>query len=462
MEVEPVHAWSAAERDLPPRVAAALAATGIVKVVPLDPPGRWLIETDSYVGILVGEGWELRILPRIQISKLLFLLTYSLRPRGWEGVATAMAGERDLVQALAAGFCLHAERVAEQGLLRGYVPVQERRNDLRGRVRFKDQLTRLAGRPLPLEVAYDDFATDVLENRLLRTALEVLLALDRVAPPSRARLLRLRALLEEVGVLHDRSQIKLPPITRLNQRYDAALVIAKLILDGTSLRQERGALPARSFLFDMNEVFESFLFAALRESLRAHGGVVQRQVRGSLDTAAEERLRLRCDIVWRKRGEIRALIDAKYKSLSASAATPSEDAYQMLAYCVGFGVRRGTLLYVREGPDTSRLHEVKRHGYEIDVRAVGLDQEPPQLLAEVDRIAADIAAAAQVDANGSLPAEGDAHPRRGERRAACASDTTRGPARGTRVGLSQCRSARQRGPREPSSRAAGLRAARER
>lgn len=390
IEIEPVHAWGSEEREIPAAVACALAASGVVKVSPVRPPWRWRIEADSRVGTLVGEGWELRIRPHIEIPKLLFLLTYSLVPEGWEGVLTGMQSERDVVQALASGFCLHAGRVVQHGLLRGYVGVQERRGDLRGRVRFKDQLAQLAGLPLPLEVSYDDFTADIHENRLLRTATERLLRLARVAPQARAQLCRLRAALEPVGLLPERQRVALPQITRVNQHYQAALVLAKLILDGTSLCQERGVVATRSFLFDMNEVFESFLFRALRDSMRRFGGVVERQVPGALDRTPIPALPLRADIVWRKYGLVQAVIDSKYKILARPGSTLNEDAYQMLAYCVAFGVQRALIVYAHNELDLPRSYRLKRHGYEIDLWSVGVEQEPPQLLGEVDRIAAEV------------------------------------------------------------------------
>jgi 5-methylcytosine-specific restriction enzyme subunit McrC len=401
IEIEPLRAWGSGERELPPRVAAELAASGVVAVTPLA-DGRWLLRADSMVGVLAGEGWELQIHPHLEISKLLFLLSYSLRPQGWEGPLTAMATERDLVHALASGFCMHAERVIERGLVRGYLQVHERRNDLRGSVRFKEQLTRLAGRALPLEVAYDEFTTDILENQLLRTATERLLLLARLPAPVRARLARLRGALVDVSVLGARGRAELPRPTPLNERYEAALLIASLILEGTSIRLQRGHVALRSFIFDLNEVFESFVFVALREALGPYGGVLARQVCGSLCAGASAALRLRPDILWRKHGGVRAVVDSKYKHLLQSAPTPSEDVYQMLAYCIGFGLRRGTLIYVCEGPWLPRVHEIRRHGYEIDVCGVDLADQPEAILTRIGAIAAAIAARAPSDMDRKL------------------------------------------------------------
>jgi 5-methylcytosine-specific restriction enzyme subunit McrC len=375
-------------------VADGLAATGVVKVVPIETPRRWQIEADSRVGVVVGDGWELRINPHLDIPKLFFLLGYSLRPDGWRDAVTGMAREQDVVEALASGFAAHAERAVEQGLLHGYVTLDERRNELRGRVRFGDQLARLPGVALPIEVTYDDFTPDIPENRILRTAAERLRRLRRVPQRARARLLHLSAALDQVTVLREHRRVALPRITRLNRRYEAALVLGKLILDGTSLRLERGRVVTTSFLFDMNEVFESFVFTALRESLRRFGGTVDRQAPGALDTAERPGLPLRADVVWRKQGVVRAVVDSKYKSLFAGSSMPNADAYQMLAYCIGFGVPRGLLIYARDSLDQPRLHVVKRHGYEIDVQAVDVELSPDELLTQIDDIADNLAARA--------------------------------------------------------------------
>ncbi len=396
IEIESVRAWGQEERELPANVAAALAATGVAKVVPVDPPTRWRIETGSRIGVVVGDGWELRIRPKLTIPKLLFLLAYSLQPQGWRDAITGMKQERDVVDALASGFAFHAERAINQGLLRGYVAIEERRNDLRGRIKFGDQLARLPGLPLPLEVSYDDFTADIPENRLLRTAIERLLMLPRIAPQARARLLRLRAALQEVSLLPDRRRGDLPMVTRLNKRYEAALVLGKLILDGTSLRQDRGPVATTSFLFDMNEVFESFLSTALRKALerRAGGHVHLQYNRNYLDHGRI--LRLKPDITWWHGRGCSAIVDAKYKALE-DGRFPNADAYQMLAYCVGFGVQRGLLVYARDSLDRSQLHEIQRHGYEIEVLTLDAEQEPEELLQQVDDIAKKIASSVTDD-----------------------------------------------------------------
>jgi 5-methylcytosine-specific restriction enzyme subunit McrC len=142
-------------------------------------------------------------------------------------------------------------------------------------------------------------------------------------------------------------------------------------------------------MFDMNKVFEDFLSTALRVALERRGGRVRFQHdRQHLDDG--RRLRLKPDITWWREGSCRAIIDAKYKALEVSSI-PNADAYQMLAYCIAFGLDRGHLVYAKDAGRTTRDHVVSGMGTRILVSAIDVEREPAELLAEVDALALRIA-----------------------------------------------------------------------
>jgi 5-methylcytosine-specific restriction enzyme subunit McrC len=87
------------------------------------------------------------------------------------------------------------------GVLRGYIAREERRTSPRGRVLFARQAATGRGLPMPVEVGFDDFTVDVLENRMLKTAALLVSRLPRLPPTTRRRLHRIRAVLDEVEPL---------------------------------------------------------------------------------------------------------------------------------------------------------------------------------------------------------------------------------------------------------------------
>lgn len=386
-----LQAWTPSTAALDAPDAAAIAESGLVAVEITDQPGQWTLRPDSRVGVALGDGWELRVRPRIAIPQLFFLLSYVGDREGWHDESAAFADDEDLFSAVAAGFAHHAERAIRPAPLAGYVSVEDTTPTLRGRLRIPDQIARWAGRPLPLEVSYDEFSPDILENRLVLGATQALLHTPLVAPRVRSRLLRIRAALDDVTAARPSRTAREPLLTRLNERYAAALRLAVLILQGSGIAAERGSTRAAAFVFDMNSVFEDFLTRALRDALRPHGALLVAQD-DSLKLDHQGRIRLKPDVtVWRD-GACSAVVDAKYKPLT-TPGFPNADAYQMLAYCTAFGLERGTLVYAKDEIAGDRVHSVRNTKIDIEVRALDVTLPPNALLAQVDALAAELVVA---------------------------------------------------------------------
>jgi 5-methylcytosine-specific restriction enzyme subunit McrC len=381
-----LRAWGTEEAELPSEVAAAIAESGLVGVELASAPSTWRLTTDSRIGIVVGhDGWEVRVVPRLAIPKLMFLLSYASNPRGWKRDVVSVGEENDLFAAVAAGFAHHALFALEPGPLRGYATQDETSRILRGRLRVADQVARRPGLPAPVEITFDDYTVDVLENQLLAAAASILLRMPRLPDRVRAQLMRVRYVLEDVGPPRTADA---PQATRLNRRYTAATWLASLVLRGSSITTAAGAGRSVSFVFDMNQVFEDFLTVALTDALREHGGIVRSQFDGyHLDH--ERRLRLRPDITWWVGGRPAAVIDAKYKRLE-DVRFPNADAYQMLAYCLRFGLSSGMLVYAKDNLEADRLHSLPAD-VGIRVRAVDVEREPSEVLEQIHHVAREVA-----------------------------------------------------------------------
>jgi 5-methylcytosine-specific restriction enzyme subunit McrC len=386
-------------RALPDAVGRAVAAARIVESAAPDPyvPGNWVLKAGSRVGAVTvaAPGSDavpvtVRIVPKVPIGRLFFLLGYSLDPRGWldDGLVD-VAEERELLPALVHAYERQVARALGKGVLQGYRHTEDSALVVRGRIREAEQIRRRFGAALPVEVAYDEFTTDIAENRLLRGAIDRLLRLPGVPRDVRARLLHQRARLADVTppVRGQRRPAWRP--SRLNARYQPALRLAGVILAGASVehRAGGGGLRIDGFLFDMNKVFEDFVCVALREALRAFGGRRALQARGvHLDEAAV--VRMRPDLVFYGEGErALAVADAKYKVEKGDNGFPDADLYQMLAYCIALGLGEGHLVYAR-GSARRASHRVRDAGIVLHQHALALDQSPDALLADVRTLAA--------------------------------------------------------------------------
>ncbi|MFD5764318.1 McrC family protein [Streptomyces sp. NPDC127049] len=390
--VELVEHAPALSVPLPDLIGRTLAAGNMVDAAP-DPhtPGRWSLRAGSKVGAITltapdtGTQVTVRVTSKVPVARLFFLLGYSLSPDGiWQEGEVGVTGHRDLLPAFAHAVERQVDRSLRQGLLQGYRAAEESSLVVRGRIRESEQVRRRFGTMLPIEVAFDEFTTDIAENRILRAAVERLLRLPGVPGEVRRRLLHQRARLADADLLvRGRPLPKWQP-TRLNARYHRALHLARVVLDGTSVEHAVGGLRVEGFMFDMNKLFEDFVTVALREACRARGHVARLQDPHHLDEAAA--IRMKPDLVlYGPGGAMCAVVDAKYKAQKRDGF-PDADLYQMLAYCTALGLAEGHLVYAK-GNAAHTAHTVRHAGIVIHQHALDLDQEPPGLLADIQEVA---------------------------------------------------------------------------
>jgi 5-methylcytosine-specific restriction enzyme subunit McrC len=216
---------------------------------------------------------------------------------------------------------------------------------------------RRQGLLLPIEVTYDEYAVDIAENQILRSAMRRLSQVRRLSPALSSRLGHLDARLEGTTIVMRGTPLPAWRPSRLNARYLPALRLSEVVLRNVGLSTASGAAPVASFVVDMATVFEDFVSMALAEAFgRISVGRTRSQHRSHLDV--DRLVPVVPDVVHTVDDRPVAVLDAKYKLGDASGRYPNADLYQMLAYCTVLGLDRGWLVYA--GSRTEHARSVAR------------------------------------------------------------------------------------------------------
>jgi 5-methylcytosine-specific restriction enzyme subunit McrC len=369
--------------------AALLSATRLVEVRPIG-GGQWRLLPCGRVGAVRSGDLDVQVQPKTGIARLLFLLGYAADPGFRPEDVSAMA-EPELWPALAESVARQVDRALGPGVLQGYVSLDEALPLVRGRVRVADQIARRPGLPLPLEVRYDEYAPDIPENQLIRTALRRLMAVPGLRPNLRSRLAHLDGRLDGVQVLPAGMPLPAWRLTRLNARYAAALRLAEIVLRNQSAEPGPGGVAVAAFVVSMAKVFEDFVTVALREALSANVGRTQAQYPEYL--AERQLIPIRPDVVHLVGTRPVAVFDAKYKLEGPSSGYPNADAYQMLAYCTALQLERGWLVYAQGG--AAGMRRVRNTSIEIIQYPLDLAAPPAALLRKVAALASTALASIQ-------------------------------------------------------------------
>ncbi|WP_370969962.1 McrC family protein [Amycolatopsis sp. cg9] len=371
--------------ELDDRQATLLEASGLVTVTRRRESGWWTVAGKrGRVGAFRVGDLEFRVMPKMKISRLLFLAGYARNPAGWLDELVTTGTAEGVVPAIAQMLWRQADAALRLGPLHGYRQRDESSTALRGRIRLTDQLRRRFDQPLPMEIQYDDFTPDIAENRILLAAIEHMLTVPGVDEESSARLNALRSRLEGVRLPRPWAQPPKWTANRLNERYHAVLGLAEVILQARSPELSPGELSVNGFMFNLETIFEDFV-------TRSIAGALGSRVEGwpsaphwsHLDTGNQVTIKL--DLVWNHRGRPVAAVDAKYKG-----KRNNDNLFQMLAYCTALGLRQGHLVYAK-GAEPLAIYEVRHGGVELFVHSLDLTAPRQALLASIDRIADRIA-----------------------------------------------------------------------
>ena len=323
----------------------ALSATlSLDSIKPVEGAGiGHFLKAGSTVGAIEIGDLSVLIQPKIGIPQLLSLACYAIGAYRQQDDRLFDFGERvTLPDALALALGNAARRAFTRGLLHGYRAREEALQTVRGRIRFADQIRSRYGIAPPIEVRYNEFTDDILENRLVKAAANKIGRLFLRSPHARRGLGWIAGMLDNVSYV-EFSPRSVPPVTmnRLNDHYSDVIALSRLILRHGAFESERGEIRASGFLMDMNAVFQEFVTTALTEQLRDAPGVLRsdKELTGDRQVFldADRHIRLEPDLTWWRGGNACGRRCQVQESGGPLHARKPADLYQTAGVCDGLG-----------------------------------------------------------------------------------------------------------------------------
>lgn len=304
----------------------------------------------QYVGIIQAGNLSIEILPKTDEfladdtaswqNILLEMLQYSHFKKL---ESFQMAAVRPFRQVLfhyyIALFLEAAQLIWREGLLKNYTTVRGNTSTLKGQIKLQQQLTLNALHEERLYIQYQKYGFDHAFNRILLRTLQVL----KQFPLPVALSVQLEHLLQVFPPMKDPSidwdRIR---FDRSSIRYQAAIELARPILENYHPDVRQGGQPMLAILFDMNHLFEEYLFQGLKALSGADLQVYQHRKQPFWNKNY-----LQPDILLELAGK-RYVLDAKWKVLKNTQPTIT-DLRQMFIYSRFFNAQNAVLVYPKTG-----------------------------------------------------------------------------------------------------------------
>ena len=330
--------------------------------------GRCTFRAEQFCGTIRLSSKTIIIRPRIESGlPLVRMMFYMLNDVYGGGLSQPkldilpelqLQESAELLDLIASLLVERIEVIRHEGLNRSYLNLESEEQVLRGRILVQQQIRHNCQR-LEFHCSYDELSEDNLYNQIL------LWALNRLVPVVSNNTLR-KQLLEYLPIFGEVSFRQIVSsdfdnleFNRLNQNYEPAVNLCRLLNANLSVENLPGVAKASAFLIDVNVLFETFVATRLREALLPYSLSVDFQHSRELLLPIQHsyEVPMRPDILIRStRGSKLALavLDTKFKrpverDQAGKLHFNNPDFYQILSYAATLKCR-GVLVY--PGPST--------------------------------------------------------------------------------------------------------------
>lgn len=371
------------------------------------------VKAKQWVGVIQVDHLRIEILPKVDAvmrrragggealstgdirSNVLTMLSIAGDvPLRLRDVANLSLDKAPLSECLIASFASQLEDQLLQGVVKSYVTARDNLGLLRGKLSISSHIKYNHSRRDLFICEYDEFTPDNPLNQVFKYCCSVLTGLTTVEKVS-LKLQHCLMMLEDVSdVVVTKDDLDRVVFSRQNHRFESAFAFCRLVVLGQSPSISSGGHACFSLLFDMNQVFERFIAAFMKQHIpkSCQGVTVIPQANKKsihlLKFQNSGRLLLKPDILIEKDKKAELVIDTKWKSLttgtqSGRGGVNGGDLYQMHAYSQRFGVRHTVLLYPYIASESARDFDVindegKNSGKKICIRYIDLSRKLDQ------------------------------------------------------------------------------------
>ena len=300
-----------------------------------------VLQAQNYVGVIqTKDGTTIEILPKIKNATtekskdilIKMLKTLKNSPFKNLSVANLKSSKIPLFEIFISMFLEELTVLVRNGIKSDYISKEENLKFLKGKLKISEQIKYNTIHKERFFVQYEEFISNRVENRLIKTTLQFLYNKSKLNK-NQQRIREFLFVFDEIEISHniktDFSKIKL---NRQMKDYQQVLLWCKTFLFENSFSPYKGNDIAFALLFDMNLLFESFVYSYLKKSSNFQDIKSQDRTHHLAYENGIGRFRLKSDIVING-GKI--IADTKWKILSEDKAyngVLQDDMYQLYAY----------------------------------------------------------------------------------------------------------------------------------
>ena len=340
------------------------------------------IKTKSWVGVIKYKNLHLEILPKLIsanddrsaiLKNLIFMLSYTKKLDIKTNDNAKLSTEKNpFIEILIREFATSLFEALKRLTPKRYVREEENLNYLKGKIKFSENIRYNCTNQAKFYCEYDEFSENNLLNQLFLFVSTCLYNISNNSNNKKTLKFIINYYSDISFVRFDKFKVRKIKLTRNQELFKKAFNLAKMFVEQTSVDLSKNKFENITLIWDMNKLFEEFIFELIKRKIPECEAIAQKPKR-LLKRENVTRRDTRIDILIQNP---QVIIDTKYKKFTNFDDISSADIYQVTTYCLLHNYKRAILLYPqydKKAPDICDYQlNCAENNYRIDFCTVNL------------------------------------------------------------------------------------------
>lgn len=348
------------------------------------------IETSSWVGVIKYKNTHLQILPKLIYTKeykedydektkeetksnilknLIFMLSYTkkldIKTSNESRLSTA---KNPFIEILIREYAKSLFECLKRLTPKKYVREEDNLNYLKGKIKFTENIRYNSSNQAKFYCEYDEFSENNILNQLFLFVSTYLYNISNDSYNKKTLKFIMKYYSDIKLVRFDRFKAEKIKLSRNQELFKKPFNLAKMFVEKTSVDLSKNKFENITLIWDMNKLFEEFIFEIMKKNESEFGWTFTAQKSKRLLAGDDNKKRNTYVDIFAEKGKDKIILDTKYKIFTGTDDFSNADVFQVSTYCLLHNADKAVLIYPRWNKEVPNVPSFKLNTDEKDIK----------------------------------------------------------------------------------------------
>ena len=336
------------------------------------------IETTSWVGVIKYKNTHFQILPKLIcnngdkeniLKNLIYMLSYTKKlDIKTSNEARLSTAKNPFIEILIREYAKSLFECLKGLTPKKYVREEDNLNYLKGKIKFTENVRHNSSNQAKFYCEYDEFSENNILNQLFLFVSTCLYNISNDSYNKKTLKFIINYYSDIKLVRFDRFKAEKIKLSRNQELFKKPFNLAKMFVEKTSVDLSKNKFENITLIWDMNKLFEEFIFEIMKKNESEFGWTFTAQKGKRLLAGDDNKKRNTYVDIYAENDKDKIILDTKYKIFTGTDDFSNADVFQVSTYCLLHNADKAVLIYPRWNKEVPNVPSFKLNTDEKDIK----------------------------------------------------------------------------------------------